>query len=274
MLAIITVVYRNYEILHDFIDSLSKQSSSFYKVYFVDVTETDKKVIIPWIRKIEGKYVFIETQNMGYAHGVNAGIDQALKDGMTRFAVVNPDIVFDYEFVNHATQSISRHPKSIIGGKIFYAKGFEYHKDKYQDSQLGKVLWYAGGSIDWKHALGNHKGVDNVDAPKYNLLEKTDFVSGCLMIYDKSVYDIVGKWDKEYFMYFEDTDYCVRAAQKGISLWYDPNVVIYHKNAQSTGGSGSKMHELWMKRSRMRFGMKYAPLRTKIHLLINNALSK
>ena len=119
MLAIITVVYRNYEILHDFIDSLSKQSSSFYKVYFVDLTETDKKVIIPWIRKIEGKYSFIETQNFGYAHGLNEGIKSELKDGLTRFALENPDIVCDKDFVLHATQSISRHPKTLIGGKIY-----------------------------------------------------------------------------------------------------------------------------------------------------------
>lgn len=274
MLAIITVVYRNYEILHDFIESLANQTSSSYKVYFVDVTEPEKREIIPWIRKIEGKYTFIESINKGYASGVNIGVTSALKEGLTRFAIVNPDILFDKNFVLHSTQAISQHPKCIIGGKIFYAKGFEYHKDRYQQSEQGRVLWYAGGTIDWKNAAGNHIGVDEVDSEKYSKLQKTGFVSGCLMIYDKSVYDIVGPWDEKYFMYYEDTDYCIRATRKGISIWYEPSIVIYHKNAQSTGGSGSKMHELWMKKSRMRFGMKYAPLRTKVHLLVNNALSR
>lgn len=274
MLAIITVVYRNYEILHDFIESLSKQSSQFYTVYFIDVTENEKREILPWIRKIDGKYSFIETKNMGYAQGVNVGIEQALRDGKTKFAVVNPDIIFDSDFVQNASESISRNPKSIIGGKIYYARGFEYHKDKYQPTDLGNVIWYAGGRIDWNHALGEHIGVDEVDSPKFSKFGPTEFVSGCLMIYDKSVHDIVGNWDTSYFLYFEDTDYCVRASTKNISIIYDPNIIIYHKNAQSTGGSGSNNHEVWMKKSRFRFGMKYAPIRTKMHLILNYALSK
>ncbi len=274
MLAIITVVYRNYEILHDFIESLASQTSSSYKVYFVDVTEPDKREIIPWIRKIEGKYVFIESENKGYASGVNIGITSALKEGLTRFAIVNPDIVFDENFVVHSTQVISQHPRCIVGGKIYYAKGFEYHKDRYQPSELGRVLWYAGGKIDWKHAVCSHIGVDEVDSDKYSKPCKTEFASGCLMIYDKSVYDIVGSWDENYFMYFEDTDYCVRATKKGLPIWYDPAIIIYHKNAQSTGGSGSLGHVRWMNKSRMRFGVKYAPLRTKIHLLWNYVFAK
>jgi GT2 family glycosyltransferase len=274
MLAIITVVYRNYEILHDFIESLSRQSSQFYKVYFVDLTEDEKRNIIPWVRKIEGKCIFVVSQNLGYAHGVNVGVRTALKDGLTRFAVVNPDIIFEENFVLNATQSISRNPKTIIGGKILYAKGFEYHKDRYQVSDVGHIIWYAGGYINWAHSTAHHIGVDQVDSPEFSKQSPTEFVSGCMMLYDKSVHDVVGQWDEKYFMYYEDADYCLRAKSRNINILHDPNILIYHKNAQSTGGSGSKMHELWMKRSRFRFGMKYAPLRTKVHLLINNALLK
>ena len=270
MLAIITVIYRNYEILHDFIESLARQDSPFFTVYFIDLTEADRREVIPWIRKIEGRYSYITAENKGYAHGLNVGMAQASKDGKTHFALVNPDIVFDDHFVRSATQTLTQHPRTIIGGKIYYAKGYEYHINRYKPSELGHVLWFAGGHIHWAHATAEHVGVDEVDSPKYSIAGPTDFITGCLMLYDKTVHDSVGPWDESYFMYYEDTDFCVRATRLGVRIYYDPLVMIYHKNAQSTGGSGSKMQEQWMKKARIRFGMKYAPLRTKMHLLLNS----
>jgi GT2 family glycosyltransferase len=89
------------------------------------------------------------------------------------------------------------------------------------------------------------------------------------MAYKKSVLNIVGKWDESYFLYYEDADFCERALKKGVSLLYDPSIHLWHKNAQSTGGSGSSLHQKYQTKNRLIFGLKYAPFRTKIHLLLN-----
>jgi GT2 family glycosyltransferase len=281
MLAIITVVYRNYEVVKDFISSLSVQSSQAYMLYIVDVTDEKERQLIPWIRKIEDRVTYVTAQNKGYSHGVNTGIALALKHGSTHYAVVNPDIVFDTNFVLHATHSLADHPRTIIGGKIYYAPGFEFHTktptidtipyplvpDRY-------YLWYAGATVDWNHATVTHRGVDSKDNEDFDISSATDLVSGCCMIYDKTVHDIVGAWDTNYFMYYEDADYCERAKQRGIKIFYDPTIVLWHKNAQSTGGSGSPFHGREMAKSRLRFGLKYAPLKTKLHLIKNYVFSK
>lgn len=281
MLAIITVVYKNYEVVNDFITSLSLQTSNAYMLFIVDVTDEKERQLIPWIRKIEDRVVYVTGQNKGYAHGVNIGIAEALKKGATHFAIVNPDIVFDTNFVLHTTHSLAERPRTVIGAKIYYAPGFEFHtKTKVLDTipypliPSKYYLWYAGATVDWNHATVAHRGVDTMDAQQYDTLEPTDIVCGCCMIYDKTVHDIVGSWDTNYFMYFEDSDYCVRAKQKGIKILYDPSIVLWHKNAQSTGGSGSKFHEREMAKSRLRFGLKYAPLKTKLHLIRNYVFSK
>ncbi len=111
--------------------------------------------------------------------------------------------------------------------------------------------------------------MDEVDTGKYDKFEETDFVNGALMCFDKKVIDTIGFWDEKYFLYFEDADFCVRAKRAGIKLYYDPTIVVWHKNAQSTGGSGSLIHQNYQTKNRLRFGLKYAPLRTKIHLLKN-----
>ena len=89
------------------------------------------------------------------------------------------------------------------------------------------------------------------------------------MAFDKSVVDLVGFWDSEYFLYFEDADYCERAKRNGVELIYDPSIILWHKNAQSTGGAGSTLHQRVQKNAHLRFALKYAPWRTKLHVIKN-----
>ena len=49
----------------------------------------------------------------------------------------------------------------------------------------------------------------------------------------------IGNMDEDFFLYYEDTEYCMRAMEKGIRLLYCPDAVMYHKVSASTGGSTS-----------------------------------
>lgn len=265
-LAIITVVYENYGILTDFLKSLEHQTDTNFHLYIADLSD-DKKII-----KTKIPHTVIEGQNKGYAYGVNLCIKKSRQIGCEEFCVVNNDIFFEKNFVEHVKKSLEKNPGSLIGGKIYYAPGYEYHKERYTKNDLGKVIWYAGGIIDWKHATTPHRAVDEVDHGQFDAFEKTGFINGALMIFDSSVIDKVGYWDERYFLYFEDSDFCERAIRKGIQLYYDPSIIIWHKVSQSTEGSGSRLHQRYQSSNRLRFGLKYAPLRTKIHLLINSFL--
>ena len=55
------------------------------------------------------------------------------------------------------------------------------------------------GENDWKNCTTDHRGVDEVDHSQYNTFAKTDFITGCLLCYDKQVFEKVGKWDESYF---------------------------------------------------------------------------
>ncbi len=262
-MAIITVVYQNYSILDDFLTSLADQNNKNFHLFIVDLSEKKQKI------NTKLPHSVIISLNLGYAHGVNLGLRRAIHNGFNQFCVMNNDTYFNKDFVANVLSSIITHESSIIGGKIYYAPGYEYHKNRYRKNDRGKVLWYAGGKVDWDHALTPHRGVDEVDTGQYDKPEPTGFVNGCLMIFDQKVIDKIGFWDEKYFLYFEDADYCERAKHNGISLYYDPSLVIWHKNAQSTGGPGSPIHRKYQKINRLRFGLKYAPLRTKLHLLKN-----
>ena len=262
-LAIISVVYNNYDVLKDFNKSLASQKSDKFELFISDLSD-DKKVlnIKPF------KSTVIQEKNKGFAFGVNLAIKKAVEKGYKYFCIVNNDTYFKSDFISDCLKSIKNNPSSIIGGKIYYAPGFEYHK-RYKKSDKGKVIWYAGGYIDWKHALSFHFGVDKVDKGQFDKLKEVDFITGALMLFDKKALDRLGFLDEGYFLYFEDADYCVRAKNKNIKLYYDPSVVIWHKVSQSTGGSGSDLHIRYQSINQLKFGLRYAPLKTKLHLIKN-----
>jgi GT2 family glycosyltransferase len=266
-LALVTVVYNNYAVLDDFFVSLNAQSTKNFRVYVIDLSSKPQDYSYPEYT------VHLRSENKGYAHGANVGIARALKDGYTMFAVINSDVLVAPDLVAKTIASVARHPGCVLGGKIYYAPGFEFHKDRYENHDRGKVIWFAGGSIDWANMITSHDGVDEVDVGDYEDERKTDFITGCFMAYDISVYKKVGEWDERYFLYYEDTDFSMRANRAGCPLVYDPSLVLWHKNAQSTDGSGSGIHMKYQERNRLRFGLAYAPWRTKLHLVKNAALA-
>jgi len=265
-IAIITVVYNNYQVLKDFLASLKKQQTDNFHLFIADASSTKQQIDTDDI-----PITVIHTENKGYAHGVNIGLKSAAAKGYTNYCVINDDVFFNENFTGLLNQTFQEHPQTIFGGKIYYAPGYEYHKTHYREDQKGKVIWYAGGEVDWDHAVTRHIGVDAVDNETYVKPLETGFITGCFMCFDQQVLDKVGLWDKKYFLYYEDADYCERAKKMHIKLLYEPAIHIWHKNAQSTDGSGSSLHQKFQKHAQLRFALKYAPLRTKLHI-INNYL--
>ena len=56
-------------------------------------------------------------------------------------------------------------------------------------------------------------------------------------------------------------------SELNLKILYNPKAILWHKNAGSVGGSGSSLQDYYITRNRMVFGIKYAPLRSKISLI-------
>lgn len=205
-------------------------------------------------------------KNLGFAGGNNVGIEYALTQGAGYIWLLNNDTVVD----KNVLSALSSFQDPLVGGvgsKIFFSKGREYHKDRYGAKDLGRVIWYAGGTIDWKNMLASHRGVDEVDHGQFEKEEKTDFITGCSFFIKADVVEKIGLLDDSYFMYMEDLDYSLRIQRFGLKTMYNPTSLVWHKNASSSGGSGSALHEYYQTKNRLRIGMKYAPPRTRAALL-------
>lgn len=265
-LALITVIFKNYTILDDYFASLSAQTDHDFHVYVLDLTPEPQSYSYPPFA------TYIHDKNGGYAYGINQGVKQAIAAGYEMVAPMNCDVTVKPDFVENIRKGIDQHPSSIIGAKIYYFPGYEYHKERYSKDEQGKVFWYAGGVTDWHNVYTTHRGVDEVDKGQYDKQEDTTFITGCFMAYDKSVVEKIGYWDESYFLFYEDADFCARAMNTGIPLVYDPSIVLWHKSGQSTSGAASTFQQTYLEKNRLKFGLKYAPLRTKLHLIKNSLI--
>lgn len=212
--------------------------------------------------------VFIKNdKNLGFAQGHNVGINYALSNGADYVVILNNDVFIDKNFINELYMTAQKDNKNgIIVPKIYFAKGYEYHKDRYEKDDLGRVIWYSGGEMDWANVIGVHKGVDEVDRGQYDVESETEYATGCCMLISRSVFEKAGYFDKKYFLYYEDNDLSQRAKRSEFKILYNPKSVIWHKNAGSAGGSGSPLQDYYITRNRLLFGSRYAPLRAKFAL--------
>lgn len=204
-------------------------------------------------------------KNTGFAGGNNIGIQKGLDEKCDLFLLINNDVEVDKYFLKHLLQAVKSGADMVVP-KIYFAKGYEYHKDRYKKSQLGKVIWYAGGYFDWENVFSKHLGIDEVDKGQHDKAKPLDFANACCLLVKREVFETIGLLDPNYFLYFEDADFSYRAYQKGFKILYEPKSFIYHKSSASSG-SGSKLHDYYITRNRLIFGMKYASFRTKLALL-------
>lgn len=207
-------------------------------------------------------------ENLGFAGGNNVGIEDALKDGADYIIILNNDTIVDKNLVNELVKTAESDEKiGIVVPKIYFAAGFEFHKDRYQKEERGRVIWYAGGIMDWQNVIGHHRGVDEVDHGQYDRQEDTELTSGCCMLMKREMFEKVGVFDERYYLYYEDSDLSVRAKREGFKIIYAPKAVLWHKNAGSAEGSGSALQDYYITRNRLIFGTRYAPLRSKLALI-------
>lgn len=229
------------------VESISKSSYKNLEVVVVDNNSNDGLG-----KEITGVYFIQNTENLGFTGGNNVGIKQALKKGADYVFILNPDTVVNKDTVENLVLGLEQTDAGIVGPKIYFDNS--------------ETIWYAGGKFDLLNVIGSHRGVDEKDRGQYKKTEETDYVSGAAMMVKRQVFDKVGLFDENFFLYYEDSDLCFRAKIAGFKIMYIPTAIVYHRNAQSTG-LGSPLQDYYITRNRMLFASKFLSLRTRFALL-------
>lgn len=182
-------------------------------------------------------------ENLGYAGGNNLGIRQALDWGAELVWVLNSDTTVEPDTLGNMVDAALRNPTvGIVGSRIFYG-----------GSKPAKI-WYDGGIIDWtRGGSTSHAHMGWLDRDTRDTeVTRTDYVTGCSMLVRRQVFDDVGLIPEQYFLYYEETDFNVRAQRKGWHTVVEPKSKLWHFR-RSQGALPSPYYVYYLIRNRLIF---------------------
>lgn len=270
-LAIIILNWNRPQLTIETIESILKvKKTGFdYHIYLVDNGSTDNSVKLikkAFIKQKTLKFLPLDT-NLGFVGGNNFAIKHILKSKYDYVLLCNNDVIVNPRFIQKLLLPAQANSKvAIVGPKIYFAPGFEFHKKRYRKKDLGKVIWSVGGQMDWDNILGSNIGSDQLDQGQYDQVSTSiDFISGCCMLIKTSLFTKIGLLDPAYFMYLEDVDFCQQTKKAGYKICYQPEAKIWHKNAGSSA-TGSSLHDYFIIRNRLYFASHFASCRTRFAL--------
>lgn len=255
--AIIIIDFGEVKLTQECLDSLAPVRSKMPVTVYLSGTEP---------RITEGVVNINLPKNGGFAYANNQAIAKALAQGCDCLVLLNNDTTVTPDFLEPLIRAVSLPKVGLVSPKIYFYPGNEFHHDDYNEAERGKVIWYAGGVIDWQNIEAYHWGVDEVDHGQFDSGTKTDYCTGCCLAINRELIKKIGLMREDYFMYFEDAAWSLKAQAAGYSCYFEPKAVIWHKNVGS-GGSGSSLQVYYQTRNRIAFGLQYAPLRMKLVLM-------
>jgi GT2 family glycosyltransferase len=231
-----------------------------FKIVVVDNGSTDGSETI--LRAELKDVTVVQTgANLGFAGGNNVGIRYALGEGAEYIWLLNNDTVVDSDALSALIDvAASDDSIGVLGSKTF----FYDNPDR---------LNTAGGSINWKTGQPSLIGYGEKDDGRFDKIREVDTVSGCSLFIKREVIEDIGLMDERFFLYFEETDWVVRAHRAGYKVVYVPGSKIWHKVSAAVGGHESPLMKYYMTRNNLLFMKNNADEKTYRHFLLNYLLN-
>ena len=208
-ITLILVTYRSEKLILRNLDMLKK-----FPVVIVDNSNSDQLEEI--IFDYKNINLIKSSKNLGYGAANNLGISKA----STPFIlIINPDILINEDSISDLFKNFLNDPDNIgILGPSLYDQ---------------KMYRRTNGSISYLDQL-NGVNVSNLsnNIPSYNTCCK--FLMGCCYLMRRDFFNLLGGFDENFFMYFEDNDLCDRTLKKGKYIMEVPSSKFIHlENASS-----------------------------------------
>lgn len=200
------------------IESLRQSDYANMKIILLDNLSKDDLVEV-----VAQKYPDVEIirlkENLGYAGNNNVGIQAALEQGAEWLFVLNDDTTLDPACLSKLIKVGESDAKIGILGPMVY------HFDEPQ------VIQSAGGSLG-KYWLSTHLGKDETDRGQFQTAHEVEWISGCAILVRRSLIEQVGTLDPKFFLYWEETEWCIRARKAGWHIFHVPQARLWHKGVQ------------------------------------------
>lgn len=180
------------------------------------------------------------SENLGFSLGNNIGIEYALGKGTDYICLLNNDAVVDRGFLLPLIRSAEKDDRiGILGPRIYF-----YHHPL-------RI---------WSEGIRVNPATGRVTTPLYRKLDREagdkirewDGVSGAALLVKKKVIEKTGPLEADYFVYYEDVDWCVRARRLGFRIITVPSSRVWHRVSSSLRGGTSPVIMYYLVRNQLR----------------------
>ena len=182
--------------------------------------------------------------NGGYGAGNNFGVEQGLPDGSPPdyVYILNSDAFPEPGAIRVLAEYLQAHPQVGFAGSRLHGKDGDYHQTAFRFPTIFSEFESAAatGPISW--LLRRYI----VALPEPTEAQTVDWMAGASLMVRHRTFEETGGFDERYFLYFEETDLCLRAHRKGWSSVYLPQSRVMHIGSVSTGmKTWKRMPSFW-----------------------------
>lgn len=238
-ISVITVNFNHPHVTEELLASMAKVNTyPFLETIVVD-NGSAVDPVPGWKERYPGVHFIRSQKNTGFAGGNNIGI--AVSTGDYIF-LVNNDTEFTPQLVEKLAATLDEHPGvGMVSPKIRY---FQYPD----------MLQYAGyTSMNYYTARNFCIGQFEQDNGQYDTLTgSTGYAHGAAMMVKREAIEKAGLMQENFFLYYEELDWCERIRRAGFDIWVNMQALIYHKESVSVGQK-SALKEYFMNRNRLLF---------------------
>ncbi len=166
-------------------------------------------------------HLIAKPTNTGFAGGANTGVRYALEQGADYVLLLNNDTVVQPQFLEALVQAAESLPDvgAVCPKATFYGKP--------------EVIYSTGGMVSLWRATARQVGRGRRDKGQYDEISVRDYADGVCMLVPRAALERVGLLDEDYFAYWEETDWCLRARRLGLKCYYVPSARVWHRAARS-----------------------------------------
>lgn len=238
MVCVVLVNYNGKKYNKACIDSVLRNTySGKLKIVVVDNASSDGS-----LEELEKIYVDVDNihyirmnENYGFSKANNEGIKWALEQHCQHILLLNNDTEIEPWTIQEMVR-LQERTGHIVVPKILYA-------------DTPNVIWCAGGELSPIIKKPRHRGAGKLDGAQFDREDICTFANGCCILLSDQIIFKIGLLDERFFLYYEDTEYSMRARRNKIDISYCGKAVVYHKVNGSTGGNANPANAYYITRN-------------------------
>ena len=238
--SIISVNYNQAAVTVELLESIKQLSFKDLEVIVVDnASKEDPTAALlatyPTVKLIKS------ADNLGFAGGNNLGIDASTGDYLF---FINNDAEIVEGTIEQLLALFHRVPNlGVVSPKLCY----------YTPEASIDTIQYAG-STEVSNFTGRNRTLGELeeDNGQYVVAKPTAYAHGAAMMIPRAAMEKVGKMPEEFFLYYEELDWCAQFRRAGYEIYIEPNALVYHKESLSVGKM-SPLKTYYVNRNRIYF---------------------